>query len=60
MCFQREHFCGVMDHKAWLWKKKSAEKTIANDRVDLPLQGNDEQQVIVVLLEIVRVQTTIH
>ncbi|XP_056171318.1 filament-like plant protein 7 isoform X1 [Syzygium oleosum] len=42
---KREHFCGVMDHKAWLWKKKSAEKTIANDRVDLPLQGNNEQQV---------------
>lgn len=34
-----------MDHKAWLWKKKSAEKTIANDKVELPLKANEEQQV---------------
>ncbi|KAI3409333.1 uncharacterized protein J3R85_019462 [Psidium guajava] len=34
-----------MDHKAWLWKKKTAEKTIADDEVDLPLKGNTEPQV---------------
>ncbi|KAK3416244.1 hypothetical protein EUGRSUZ_H01691 [Eucalyptus grandis] len=34
-----------MDHKAWLWKKKSAEKTIANDKVELPLKANGEQLV---------------
>ncbi|KAF7851800.1 hypothetical protein BT93_L2653 [Corymbia citriodora subsp. variegata] len=34
-----------MDHKAWLWKKKSAEKTIANEKVDLSLKGNNEQEV---------------
>ncbi|KAA8531678.1 hypothetical protein F0562_006605 [Nyssa sinensis] len=33
-----------MDHKTWLWKKKSTEKTpVAADKVNLSLKGNEEE-----------------
>ncbi|CAN6460137.1 unnamed protein product [Victoria cruziana] len=33
-----------MDHKSWLWRKKSTEKTIVvTDRVNLPTKGNEEE-----------------
>lgn len=34
----------MMDHKPWLWRKKSSEKTIiATDKLDLPLKGNEAE-----------------
>ncbi|XP_031482373.1 filament-like plant protein 7 [Nymphaea colorata] len=33
-----------MDHKSWLWRRKSSEKTIVvTDRVNLPTKGNEEE-----------------
>lgn len=33
-----------MDQRAWLWKKKSSEKTIvANGKADLQLKGDEEE-----------------
>ncbi|KAI4326079.1 hypothetical protein MLD38_031428 [Melastoma candidum] len=41
-----------MDHKAWLWRKKSMEKTIApNDLTGYLIHGDEEQQVQVVLID---------
>lgn len=34
----------MMDHKPWLWRKKSSEKTIiATDKLDLSLKGNEAE-----------------
>lgn len=33
-----------MDHRTWLWRKKSAEKTIVlSDRASVPLKGYEKQ-----------------
>ncbi|KAL5819658.1 hypothetical protein ACOSQ4_023500 [Xanthoceras sorbifolium] len=33
-----------MDHKTWLWRKRSSEKTIiTTDKLDLSLKGNEEE-----------------
>lgn len=33
-----------MDHKTWLWKKKSSEKSIiTTDKLDLSMRGNEEE-----------------
>ncbi|KAF8377577.1 hypothetical protein HHK36_030959 [Tetracentron sinense] len=36
-----------MDHKTWLWRKKSSEKTIiASDKINLSLKGNEEEIIL--------------
>jgi len=33
-----------MDNKAWLWKKKSSEKTVlSTDKINTSLKGNEEE-----------------
>ncbi|KAF8410095.1 hypothetical protein HHK36_002617 [Tetracentron sinense] len=39
----------IMDHKTWLWRKKSSEKTIVtSDKVNLSLKGYEEETILTV------------